>query len=163
MQAGLFYSVDDVRRAFQDDLQSGHHSDCPCCGRHAQIYRRKFHASMAYQLIRLYHMGGCKHFIHASKLILPSMAGSGDFSKAKYWGLICPKDKAIYETETPSKCNGFWRLTREGELFVKNMVRIPREVNVFDDRVFGFSQELITINDALGSRFNYDELMEASI
>jgi hypothetical protein len=162
MHGRFFYNIEEVRNAFNEQLYSGHHSDCPCCGRHAQIYRRKFHASMALQLIRLYRMGGHLQFIHASKLILPQVSGAGDFSKAKYWGLIIPKDKAIYETETPGKANGYWRITPLGEQFIKGLIRISREVHVFDDRVCGFSPDTITIRDALGTRFNYDELMDAA-
>lgn len=163
MQQGhLFFDMGDVKRGFQENLKSGAQEPCPCCGRHAQIYRRKFHSSMAYQLIQLYHMGGCKEFIHASRLILPNMAGIGDFTKAKYWGLIAPKDKAIYDTDTTTKSSGFWRITPAGEKFLRGLIRIPREVLVFDDAVLEESLETISIRDALGTKFNYGELMGAS-
>jgi hypothetical protein len=161
-QAALFFNIDDVRRGFQEDLKNGQHADCPCCGRYAQIYRRKFHSSMAYQLMRLYRMGGNLRFIHASKLILPNMAGIGDFTKAKYWGLIIPKDKAIYDTETDKKSSGFWRITPEGEKFIKGLIAIPHEVYVFDDQVLGVSHEGITIRDALGTKFDYQQLLEGN-
>lgn len=161
MQGRLFYDMSSVKQDFQHTLQTGKQSSCPCCGRHAQIYRRTFHSSMAYQLIRLYRLGGANQFIHVSKLILPNMAGSGDFSKAKYWGLIIPKDKAIYDTDTPSKANGFWQLTQEGVEFVKGKTDITREVHIFDDEVVALSPDTITIREALGNKFNYDELMDA--
>jgi len=162
MLGGLFYDINDVKRAFEQELKSGHHCECPACGRHAQIYRRKFHASMAYQLIRLYRMGGCYQFVHASKLILPNMAGIGDFTKAKYWGLIVPKDKAIYDTDSDKKSSGYWRITPNGEKFINGMIRVPREVHVFNDEFLGACQETITIAEALGSKFNYEELMRGN-
>jgi hypothetical protein len=161
MQGRLFYDMASVRQEFQHVLKKGEQSDCPCCGRHAQLYRRTFHSSMAVQLIRMYQLGGCQKFTHASKLILPGMSGSGDFSKAKYWGLIVPKDKAIYDTDTPSKANGFWRMTPAGQQFVNGLIAIPMDVTVFADEVLAESRQTITIREALGTKFNYDELMEA--
>jgi hypothetical protein len=157
MQGQLFYDANTVSAAFMESLKQGEACDCPTCGRHAQIYRRKFHASIARQLIRLYWLGGTAHYIHASKLILPEVSGAGDFSKAKYWGLIYQQ----INTDPDTKCNGMWMLSAEGVAFVRGQHRIAREVFVFDDEVQGMSAETITIAEALGDRFNYHELMEA--
>jgi hypothetical protein len=157
MQGQLFYDPNTVSAAFMDALKQGEACDCPTCGRHAQIYRRKFHSSIARQLIRLYRLGGTAHYIHASKLILPDVSGAGDFSKAKYWGLIYQQ----INTDPDTKCNGMWILSPDGVAFVQGKLRIPREVMVFDDQVRGMSTETISIGEALGDRFNYHELMEA--
>ncbi len=159
MQPAFFYDMESVRATFLSELQQGNAKHCPCCDRHAQIYRRKLHASMACQLIRLYALGGANEFIHASRLIMPSMVGIGDFSKCKYWGLILPKDKAIYDTDVASKATGFWRMTSLGEQFVRGEISIPREMFVFNDEVLGHSDASTTITQALGDKFNYDELM----
>ncbi len=160
MQGQLFYDANTVSAAFMESLKQGEACDCPTCGRHAQIYRRKFHASIARQLIRLYRLGGTAHYIHASKLILPDVSGAGDFSKAKYWGLICQQ---LVNTNPDTKSSGMWMLSPAGGLFVRGLHRIPREVFVFDDEVRGMSAETITIAEALGDHFNYHELMEASL
>lgn len=163
MQAGqqqLFYSSAQEAANFKARLKAGDQCDCPTCGRHAQIYRRKFHSSMALQLIRLYRLGGAHDYIHASQLIIHGMAGSGDFSKGKYWELIIPKPAA---NDDPSKCSGLWMLTDDGLAFVRGQLRIPREVFIFDDKVEGRSAETVNITEALGSKFNYYELMEAKL
>jgi hypothetical protein len=157
MQMQLFFSPAQESEAFKARLKGGDACDCPVCGRHAQIYRRKFHSSMALQLIRMYQLGGGKEYIHASKLIVAGVSGSGDFSKAKYWDLIFPKPTTDNEE---SKSNGFWILSDKGEQFVRGEIRIPREVLVFDDKVEGISTETISITEALGTKFNYQELME---
>lgn len=157
-QMQLFYNPAEVSADFLARLKAGNQCDCPTCGRHAQIYRRKFHSSMALQLIQLHRLGGAKDYIHASKLIMPGVTGSGDFSKAKYWGLIHPKPAT---DEEPGKASGMWILSDAGEQFVRGTLRIPSEVLVFDDRVEGQSAETISIQEALGSKFNYHELMEA--
>lgn len=158
-QPSLFYDPEAVRQAFDAALREGEACDCPTCGRHAQIYRRKFHASMAQQLIRLFHLGGVMGYVHASRLILPGVTGTGDFTKAKYWRLI----EQAETTDDAVKSSGLWRLTQSGVLFVKSSMSIAREVMVFDDEVLGMSQETITIAEALGDRFNYQELMEARV
>lgn len=160
MQGQLFYNQDAVRTEFLDALKQGEACDCPTCGRHAQIYRRKFHSSMALQLIRLYRLGGTAHYIHASKLILPEVSGAGDFSKAKYWGLIHPQ---VPNSRAETKCSGNWMLSVAGLEFVQGRHRIPREVFVFDDEVQGQSAETISITEALAGKFNYHELMEARL
>lgn len=159
MQNELFYNEQAVRDEFLRQLKAGAQIECPTCGRHAQIYRRKFHASMALQLIRLYRLGGETSYIHASQLIIHGVSGAGDFSKAKYWGLIVPR----MNTDAHTRCNGMWMLSADGVQFVLGALRIPDEVHVFDDKLFGVGTREITIKDALGKRFNYHELMEENL
>lgn len=160
MQGQLFYDPNTVSAEFMDALKQGEACDCPTCGRHAQIYRRKFHSSIARQLIRLYRLGGTAHFIHASKLIMPDVSGAGDFSKAKYWGLI---HQQVPNHRAETKCSGNWMLSPLGREFVEHRTRIPREVFVFDDEVQGVSAESISITEALAGKFKYQELMEARV
>jgi hypothetical protein len=157
MQLPLFETIDTVKMQFRQELERGSHTDCPCCGRYAQIYRRKFHSSMAVQLIRLFAQGGASQFVHASNLIINNMAGIGDFTKAKYWGLIYPMEKP--DDDAARKTSGYWRLTSHGEAFVRGAIAIPREVTVFDDRVLAMGRETTTIRQALADKFDYSELL----
>jgi hypothetical protein len=161
MQLALFETIDTAKLQFRQALERGEHTDCPCCGRYAQIYRRKFHSSMAVQLIKLFAAGGSFKFVHASKLIINNMAGIGDFTKAKYWGLIYPMEKP--EDHTTTKTSGFWRLTSHGEAFVRGLISIPREVVVFDDRVLAIGDEKTTIREALNDKFDYAELLHGGV
>lgn len=155
MQGQLFFNPAEHHAAFMRDLAAGVCTTCPTCRRHAQIYRRTFHASMARQLIQLYRLGGAVGYVHASALIIPGISGAGDFSKAKYWGLIATK----INTDSHTKANGMWTLTPDGMAFVNGHLNIPREVHIFDDQIHGVSAQEISIQDALGKRFNYHELM----
>lgn len=158
MQLALFETIDTAKMQFRQALERGEHTDCPCCGRYAQIYRRKFHSSMAVQLIKLFAAGGSFEFVHASKLIINNMAGIGDFTKAKYWGLIYPMEKP--EDETSRKTSGYWRLSANGEAFVRGHIAIPREVVVFDDHVLAMGTETVTIRQALTDKFDYSQLLQ---
>lgn len=136
-------------------LNAGESLDCPCCKRYSQIYTRKIHTGIALQLIQLYRIGGSITFVHTSKLIAPGSSGIGDFSKAKYWGLIEPKEN----TDDDKKSSGFWRLTPLGVAFVRGKKTIAGAALVFDDKVIGFTDEPVDILGALGKKFSYDELM----
>lgn len=142
---------------FINDLLKGEKKDCPCCGRNAQIYQRRLHHTAAKKLIDLYRLGGDKDYVHTSRLVERGETSIGDFSKAKYWDLIheAPADSGIKKT------SGLWRLTEKGVSFVRGQVTIPRTVQIFDDRVFGFSGDLVSIQQCLASGgFNYQDLME---
>lgn len=72
-----------------------------------------------------------------------------------------PKDKAIYDTDVPSKATGYWRLSRLGERFVRGLINIPRDVFVFNDQVFSVSEEKTSIFEALGTAFDFSQMMDA--
>ena len=40
---------------------------------------------------------------------------------------------------------------------------VPSHAELYDNRLLGFSDEQISIHDALGKRFNYTELMSAQV
>ena len=131
---------------------------CPCCGRWAQLYRRRLHATVARQLIELYRLGSkeARAFVHASMLIPKGQAGSGDLGKAAYWDLIEQKPPT---PDSPSKASGYWRLTISGLHFVLGVGKINEVALVFDDRVHSYEGALIGIKESLGIAFDYSALM----
>lgn len=153
--AQLSFFPTDSQMDFWKRLNAGESLDCPCCKRHAMIYTRKIHTSIALQLINLYRLGGHVAYIHTSKLIAPGSSGIGDFSKAKYWGLIEPKEN----TDDDKKSSGYWRLTSIGIAFVRGKQSVAGAALVFDDKVIGFTDDPTDIRAALGHKFSYDELM----
>ena len=153
MQSNLFGEMqsDDFFRA----IRRGEKLHCPCCHRNAQIYRRNLHFTVAMQLIRLHVLSRPKFdYINAAELIYQGQHGTGDFSKAKYWGLIEHRP-----VEKDEKSSGFWRLTNKGCRFVENKITIPHYALVFDDNVLGFEGGQIDIKTALATKFDYEKLM----
>lgn len=149
-------SKEDKLWNFWDNLFSGKKQDCPCCGRYAQMYRRKLHYTAVKKLISLYSLGGEDQYVHTSRLVVKGDTSIGDFSKAKYWGLI---EEAISSSEM-KKTSGLWKLTPKGVLFVKNKIQIPRTAFIFNDTFFGFSDDLVSISECLmGGGFDYSEIM----
>lgn len=130
--------------------------DCPCCGRHAQIYDRRLHHTAAKKLILLLQKGGDQTYVHTADLVERGEVSIGDFTKAKYWRLIEEREP---DSEV-KKTSGLWRLTAKGIEFVHGRLTIPRIAKIFDDRVIGFSEDHVTIQQCLdGGGFNYAELM----
>lgn len=143
---------------FHERLLKGQPLTCPCCNRFAQLYRRRLHAGIAAQLIRAMMLGADKHFIHTSGLVESGMTGVGDFSKAKYWGLVV----AMPHVPGQKKTSGNWMLTPAGVAFVRGELRVPAWVDVFDDVVYEKATETIGVREALGQHFDYLELMAST-
>lgn len=124
---------------------------CPCCTQFAKVYKRQIHATMARDLIRFYRAAGVGEWLH-----LPSLTGwGGDFGKLRYWGLT----EEEIERRPDGGRAGFWLVTGIGESWVKGQIRISKYAHIYDGRCLRLSGEGVTIYDALGSKFNYDELM----
>lgn len=145
-----------MRQEFYQSLVTGEATACPCCGRYAQIYRRRLHTSVCLQLIQLYRIGGPFSYVHVSKLIPKGMSGSGDFTKAKYWALI---EENPADWDMPHR-SGNYKLTSAGVGFVRNETPIMEVARVFDDEVLGYEGRSVYIREAVQRKFNYDDLME---
>ncbi len=156
MQTNIFDG--QQRDEFMKRIIDGEHLDCPTCRRYAQRYERKLHSVVAAQLIQLYKMGGAAKWVHTSELIPGGQSGSGDFSKAKYWKLIEAREVGNDEDK---KASGFWKLTDLGVSFIIGKETIQQTAVIFDDRVLKFEGPQVTIRDALGTKFSYEEMIAA--
>lgn len=142
---------------FWEKLEVGEQATCPCCRRSGKIYKRKLNAGMASVLIRMYVV---RRRLQTDWLRIEDIFGSKkqdrrDWTVMQHWGLIESLDKRT-STENAS---GTWKLTERGVEFVLGKESVQKHVYIWDDSVRGFSDEWITINDALESRFDYATLM----
>ena len=125
--------------------------ECPCCGQLAKVYRRKLYSSMAYALILIY-QASKDEYLHVPNLLNGhgSVARGGDFAKLTYWDLL----------QAHPKKPGYYLLTNKGRQFVECRIAVPVAVHVYDgDRIGWDTTEMVTIDDALTKKFNYEELM----
>lgn len=133
--------------------------ECPCCGQYCRLYKRKLNATMAVGLVRMYleYKTDPREWLH-----LPTMAKkyheimSREWAMTRWWGLSEEKPNP---DDPKKRCSGYWRLTQKGTLFVVSLVTIPKHVYLFNNSLFAVSDEVTTIEEALGDRFNYAELM----
>jgi hypothetical protein len=150
-----FYSVRQARDAFEAELGKG--TECPCCGRFGKEYRRKLNSGMALTLIRIY-KSQQREWIHVKEYLrMHEYKNSHDWTLLKYWGLLEPK---IAQRDDGSDRNGFHRITQKGIDFVEAKINVQSHIFLYNSGFLGFSGNMVSIRDALGRHFNYDELME---
>lgn len=155
-------TIKDARDWLREAAKRG--AECPCCRRHTQFYKRRLHSVMALVLLRWYrHIVNHKtenEWMHVEQWIFdqPDMPRSarGDWAKLRYWQFIEEKP-----TESKSKAHsGLWRLTPLGIEFALGASSVQAHVMVYDGQPYlAANAELIGIREALGHKFNYDELM----
>lgn len=105
----------------------------------------------------LYRMGGGRQrrFVNSSDIVPIGQNGSGDLTKAAYWGLI----EKYVPAPDGQKSSGLWGLTEFGCDFVEGNVKIKEIANVFDDKVLGFAGKEMSIKECLGAKFDYYQLL----
>lgn len=137
---------------------------CPCCHQVAARRYRHLHHSMAAALIllaRFFRANTDVRWVHAEQYFkqhpdIPS-ALRGDFPKLTHWGLLQMRETDAGDERPHS---GEYRVTRDGFLFVDMRLRVHKSGWAFNkSMLIDTNSPLINIRDALGTRFNYDELM----
>lgn len=132
---------------------------CPVCTQYAKIYRWSLYATAAHCLLLLYRAGGTQEFVHTSTLKEMGHKGQGDHARLRLWGLVEQNE----EPRADGGKSGWWRVTAEGERFARGESAIPKYAYVYDSRLIRVDGPRVTIRDALGKRFNYDEIMAAAV
>jgi hypothetical protein len=140
----------EARTLLRDLVYEGHR--CPCCTQFAKVYQRKIHSTMAASLITVVRAAG-EDWVHVPSLFPRNRAA--DVPKLRWWGLLVERDA----TREDGGHVGTWRVTPDGVAWVAERMTVPKYVRVYDNRVLGFLGEPVSIRDALGTRFRYDELM----
>lgn len=130
---------------------------CPCCEQFVKVYYRTINSTMAHQLIYAYHtLADPAQWFHARTVVMGS-ASAGDFSKLEYWGLI--QRQHHNAGDDGKKASGLWRITPKGIEFLKGRIAVPKYAVVYNAKVIGHEGEETTCRDALGTKFDYNELM----
>ena len=93
---------------------------------------------------------------YLSDLEIPYAVKGGDFAKLKFWKLL---ERQIGERDDGSARNGYWKITQKGYDFISGKAKIPKFINLYNQKFYGYAGELIDIKEALGNKFNYSELM----
>lgn len=132
---------------------------CPCCGQNVRMYNYKFHSSLAQCLLSLVKVfETSQNWVHVKDI--PVKGGNaasrgGHLAKAVHWGLI----EAKPNDDTKKRTSGCWQPTQKGRDFAHGLIAIPKHAHLYNNSVHGFSLETTTIKEALGSRFDYAELL----
>ena len=129
---------------------------CPCCQQYCKRYTRNFNSNMALVIAAL-HKRQVFSFVHIERwLQVEGFKRCGDFSYLTHFGLL---EKAEGKRDDGSSRNGFYKLTKRGIMFAEGEITVLSKFKIFNNKFEGFEGKEITIKDALGIKFNYDELM----
>lgn len=148
------------KQKFFEELETRVGMECPCCEQHAQIYDRKINTGMVQALVQLYRLtlkgNEWSHFDDITK-----GKGKRDFTVLRFWGMIQAMPKGTKDRHGKAKkSSGFWRITEGGVDFIFARCKAPRVAVIYNDSVREFSPEFTTISQAVGSPFDYLELMD---
>lgn len=151
-------TIAEAKKYLRENFEEG--VSCPCCGQLVKLYKRKITSSMAYGLIILAKnkkVGELVHLLNFFKSIENVAAGiAGDLPKLRWWGLL---EAVEEEREDGNPNNGYYVLTTTRKLFVDGLTKVPKHIFLYNNKVQNKSQEMTTIRECLGDKFNYEELM----
>jgi len=131
---------------------------CPCCNQNAKVYRRSLNSTMARGLIWLYQLDPeGKMWTDVPKQGPKWLVSKGGtFALLAHWGLI----ETAENFDKSKRTSGMWRITPLGRQFVERRVQLPSHVYLYAGKVQHFDLRKIYIDAALGTRFNYDQMMK---
>lgn len=130
--------------------------NCPHCGSFCKRYRRKMNANMAMVMVVLYRKKKFGFIKIEEFMRMSGYTRSGDFPYLTHWGML---EKMEGKREDGSKHHGFYKLTDKGRDFVMRKITAQQTMIIYNGNVEGFEGAEITIEDALGKKFNYREIM----
>ena len=128
---------------------------CPVCTQFAKVYRRQVHSTMARVLVLAYRSCEQDWFQLSSIEKQMNRGGSSEAGKLRYWGLL----QEEIEKRPDGGRSGWWRITDTGAAFVLDRSTIQKYALIYDGRCLGLDGPHINIRDALGKKFNYNQLM----
>lgn len=140
-------------------------ASCPCCGQFVKLYKRQLNSMMARQLLAIWKHyaipGNWRTWLHASTY-LRTCGLDRECAKLRFWGLI---DEQSGSRDDGGKHRGFYHITERGVDFAAGMTTVPKFIYCYNNQLVELDEPdptRIHITDALGSRFDYDELMDAT-
>lgn len=150
-------TVNEMRDELFEKLGNGEQLPCPVCSQNCKLYKRKLNAMQAVFLCWLVNRfrdnGGC--WINVPKEYKRNIGG--EYGKLAHWELIELKPN----DDDPSKrTSGLWRPTLKGIDFVNEVQTVPKYIYLYNNLLHKVSKEQTTIREALGDKFDYEELME---
>lgn len=140
------FDLDELREWLRPRLEEPGGVECPVCRQHAQAYRRQVTRRMVEVMGRMlrWQTEHPDRWVH----LADQEQKSRDTTMLAYWNLI---------TERPGH-RGEWRVTDEGDYFLRGQLSILKYAHVYRGKVVGFSGEQIDVfNVAPG--FDFDALM----
>jgi len=145
-------TLEEAKQWLRERYEDG--ENCPCCNQMVKLYPRKLNSNMAVFLVSLVCLWrrdkkpvsyrDCKFF-------------GRDYNYLQLWDLA----QTARSDDPAKRMSGLWEPTQKGIDFVEQHIRVPSHAHCYNNKVVRMSEETTTIVEALGERFNYEELMAA--
>ncbi len=155
-------TLTEAKQYLKDNMAKG--ISCPLCMQYVKIYPRRLNAGMSKALILVYQLttrlnpqNGWLHIQREFTKQFKLNATAMDYIQLSRWGLIESKPNLGDPTK---KDSGLWRITQKGIDFIYRRIKLPKKATVLNNETMEFTGEEIDIGEALGKRFNYQELMK---
>ena len=142
-------TIQEARARLLIEREKGVGGTCPCCDQRVKLYGWTLLSSMVVALAYLVKVSGVdRRPVHMNSDSVPTyVKGARSFPKLVHWGLIEPGER------------GFWRPTELADQFLRGEVQVPRRVFIYNNTRVGVSDNLCDVNDAIGERFDYEEMV----
>ncbi len=148
------WTLEELRFYLERKKDEG--SFCPCCDQYAKRYTRKLNSGMARVLSYLVKAGQpplAEPWVHRKRFDRHSR----EVCQLVWWGLA--EDRG--NINPAKRDSGYWRATERGVDFAYNRFTLPRAAVIYNNAVERFTDDdMISIQDALGDKFDYQELMD---
>lgn len=145
-------TVDEARAELAACITAGRTTRCPVCDRRASRYRRRIHGEMGRflcLLVRSFLEG--EAWTHVEKI----QPKNGNYAMLRLWDLAVPSSKRT----AGSNAHGLWQPTTKGVLFAQGHTYVEKYLFLWNGKIVGRSEDVVTIREVLGTKFNYRELM----
>tara|TARA_Y100000310_G_C20386905_1_gene670870 strand:+ start:274 stop:735 length:462 start_codon:yes stop_codon:yes gene_type:complete len=146
--------LSEARKELRDNLDDG--IRCPCCDKYARRYRRRFNSTMARSLIWLVRASkNPPMFVDVPKYGPRELVRSNQLPTVRWWGMVEREESGNPDL----KHSGLWRPTIAGISFAMCERMVESTAVTYDGELEALEGELISIDDALGKKFSYAEIM----
>ncbi len=154
-----------ARADYFEAAESTEGGTCPCCDRHGKVNANYLRSGITRGAIWLYNWHcdeSFSRFCHLPTQAPRYVLTSNNMGKLRHWGVV---EREVVETDDGHKHekSGRYRLTSYGRAFIQGTVRAPECIFTYNDEVWGKGDDLVTVRQALGKSFNYDEIIHASL
>jgi hypothetical protein len=143
-------SIEQAKEFLYNNFEKG--TTCPCCNKNVKLYKVKLTAGMVSVLIKFYKARE-KGWIHPIK---DFKTVNGDYAKLRHWGFL---EKNNFNNDPTIKASGLWMITNVGISFIKGETYVPQKVMLYNNKFYGFDGDTVGVKEALGTKFNFEELM----
>jgi hypothetical protein len=82
---------------------------------------------------------------------------SNEIGKLVHWGLVKQKPGE----GTSARTSGLWKPTEFGIAFALGKVGVSSHIHLYNNIMVGMEDSTVMVREALGDKFDYDELMRA--